>query len=223
MILHRKSVLGLIAAAAVLLTALSAKASITGSISGTVTDPSGAVLVGVRVTVTSVSTGIESSAVSDAKGFSRFPVLSVDTSGVAVNQSGFRPFLESGVKIDANSAIQIDIRMQLGQMTDTVTVESNAVQVETQSTQMGEVIEGDGMRRSFVGPGMNNFNLALLKDTKIKDTEELQFRAEAFNVFNHEQFDNPSGNFNNPGPNGFGFVTAARDPRIMQMALKQLF
>lgn len=45
MILHRKSVLGLIAAAAVLMTALSAKTSIAKSISGTVTDPSGAVLV----------------------------------------------------------------------------------------------------------------------------------------------------------------------------------
>ncbi len=141
MILHRKSVLGLIAAAAVFLTALPANASITGSISGTVTDPSGAVLVGVKVTVTSVSTGIESKAVTDAKGFYRFPALNVDTYAVAVNQSGFRPFLESGVKIDANSDIQIDIQMQLGQTTDTVTVESNPVQVETQSTQMGDVIE----------------------------------------------------------------------------------
>ena len=143
MILRWKSVLRLFAAAAVLFTALSAHASITGSISGTVTDPSGAVLVGVKVTVTSVSTGIEGSAVTDAKGFYRFPSLGVDTYAVAVNQSGFRPFLENGVRIDANSAIQIDIRMQLGQLTDTVTVESNAVQVETQSTQMGEVIEGE--------------------------------------------------------------------------------
>lgn len=63
---------------------------------------------------------------------------------------------------------------------------------------------GDVMRRSFVGPAMNNFNLALLKDTKINNTKELQFRAEAFNVFNRAQFDNPSGNFNNPGQNGFG-------------------
>jgi predicted anti-sigma-YlaC factor YlaD len=105
-ILHRKSVLSLIATAVVLLTAVSAHASITGSISGTVTDPSGAVLVGVKVTATSASTAIESSAATDAKGFYRFPVLSVDTYGVAVNQSGFRPFLGSGVKIDANSALQ---------------------------------------------------------------------------------------------------------------------
>jgi hypothetical protein len=82
---------------------------------------------------------------------------------------------------------------------------------------------GDAMRRSFVGPGINNFNLALLKSTRIKETKQLDFRAEAFNVFNHAQFENPSGNFNNAGQNGFGYVTAARDPRIMQMALKLLF
>jgi hypothetical protein len=45
----------------------------------------------------------------------------------------------------------------------------------------------------------------------------------AFNIFNHAQFNNPSGNFNNTGTGGFGYVTSARDPRIMQLALKFLF
>jgi hypothetical protein len=79
------------------------------------------------------------------------------------------------------------------------------------------------MRRFFSGPGLNNSNLALLKDTKITETKEVQFRAEAFNVFNHAQFMNPSGDFNNTGLGGFGYVTSARDPRIMQLALKFLF
>jgi hypothetical protein len=143
MISHKKSLLGFVAAAVVLLVAPSAMASITGSISGTVSDPSGAVMEGVRVSVTSVSTGVQSTAVTDAKGFYRFSALSVDTYNLAVNQSGFRPFLESGVRVDANSAIQIDVLMQMGQLTDTVTVSSNPVQVETQSTQMGDVIEGE--------------------------------------------------------------------------------
>jgi hypothetical protein len=82
---------------------------------------------------------------------------------------------------------------------------------------------GNAMRRFFSGPGLNNTNLALLKNTKITESKEVQFRAEAFNVFNHAQFNNPSGNFNNTGQGGFGYVTAARDPRIMQVALKLLF
>jgi len=82
---------------------------------------------------------------------------------------------------------------------------------------------GNAMRRFFVGPGLNNSNLALLKNTKISETKEVQFRVEAFNVFNHAQFNNPSGDFNNTGQGGFGYVTSARDPRIMQVALKFLF
>jgi len=139
---HMKSVLHFSVAAAVLFSAITARAGITGSISGTVSDPSGAVMAGVTVSVTSVATGVRSTTVTDGKGFYRFPALNVDTYDVAVSQAGFRPFLESGVRIDANSAIQIDIPLQLGQLTDTVTVKSNTLQVETQSTQMGDVIEG---------------------------------------------------------------------------------
>jgi hypothetical protein len=83
------------------------------------------------------------------------------------------------------------------------------------------------MRRFFFGPGLNNSDLALLKNTKLTEAKELRFRAEAFNVFNHAQFNNPSGDFNNRGSgngvNGFGYVKSARDPRIMQVASKLLF
>jgi hypothetical protein len=63
----------------------------------------------------------------------------------------------------------------------------------------------------------------LLKDTHITETTQLQFRAEAFNVFNHAQFNAPSGSISNSGKGGFGYVTTARDPRIMQVALKVVF
>lgn len=85
---------------------------------------------------------------------------------------------------------------------------------------------GNAMRRYFTGPGINNFDMALLKDTKITESMQLQFRAEAFNIWNHAQFYNPStavGNINNTGAGGFGYITAAQNPRIMQLALKLLF
>ncbi|HZW81273.1 MAG TPA: carboxypeptidase regulatory-like domain-containing protein [Candidatus Deferrimicrobiaceae bacterium] len=90
-----------------------------------------------------------------------------------------------------------------------------------QQEPLGQV--GNAMRRYFSGPGIYNFDMALLKDTRITESMQVQFRAEAFNVFNHAQFMNPSGNFNNTGASGFGFVTGARDPRVMQLALKFLF
>ena len=129
-------------AAAVLFSAVVAWAGITGSISGTVTDPSGAVMPGVTVTVTSTSTNVRNTTVTDAKGFYSFPSLNVDHYDVAVNQPGFKNFVERGVRIDANSAIQIDVKLQVGEVTNTITVQSDTLQVETQSTQMGDVIEG---------------------------------------------------------------------------------
>jgi hypothetical protein len=79
---------------------------------------------------------------------------------------------------------------------------------------------GNSSRRFFHGPGLNNWNVALLKDTKITESKELQLRFEGFNVFNHAQFQNPTGEINS---SSFGVVTSARDPRIMQVGAKFLF
>ena len=79
---------------------------------------------------------------------------------------------------------------------------------------------GNSNRRFFHGPGFNNSDVALHKDTKITERTDLQFRAEFFNVFNHAQFNLPNGNFNS---SLFGSVTSARDPRIGQLSLKFLW
>jgi hypothetical protein len=78
-------------------------------------------------------------------------------------------------------------------------------------------IPGNSARRFFYGPGINNFDLALHKVTRIKERIDLEYRAEFFDAFNHAQFLTPSGNINS---STFGEATSARDPRIIQMALK---
>jgi hypothetical protein len=85
---------------------------------------------------------------------------------------------------------------------------------------------GNSRKRFFHGPGLNNWNMALLKTTKITESKQLELRFEGFNVFNHAQFMNPNGLINAgfPSQGGtFGLVTSARDPRIMQVAAKFLF
>jgi len=79
---------------------------------------------------------------------------------------------------------------------------------------------GTADRRMFHGPGINNWDLALLKDTKITESKLLQLRFEFFNAFNHAQFQGPQGNFLN---GTFGYVTNANAPRIGQVALKLVF
>jgi hypothetical protein len=81
-------------------------------------------------------------------------------------------------------------------------------------------IPGTANRRFFHGPGFNNWDMAVHKNTRFGEKVAMEFRAEFFNVFNHAQFTNPSGDIN--GSN-FGQITNARDPRIGQMALKFSF
>jgi hypothetical protein len=79
---------------------------------------------------------------------------------------------------------------------------------------------GTASRRFFHGPGILNTDFGLEKVTSITETISLQFRAEFFNIFNHTQFNNPSGNYNS---STFGVVTSARDPRIGQLSVKVLW
>jgi hypothetical protein len=80
---------------------------------------------------------------------------------------------------------------------------------------------GSARRRFFSGPGLNNWDMALLKDTLIREGMNLEFRAELFNAFNHTQFGQPDGNVDDLG--SFGVVHTANPPRIMQLSLKLLF
>lgn len=115
-------------------------AGITGSISGIITDPSGSVMPGVTVTANNTLTGVQRTIQTDAKGFYNFPDLPVGDYTILAEQKGFKEFSKTGIHIDANSAIRVDIKLEIGTVAEKVTVSSSAVQVETQSTQMGEVI-----------------------------------------------------------------------------------
>jgi hypothetical protein len=80
---------------------------------------------------------------------------------------------------------------------------------------------GNANRRFFHGPGLVNFDTALVKNTHLTERITLQFRGEFFNVFNHPQFNNPGGNINSGST--FGVITSAGNPRIGQLALKANF
>jgi len=82
---------------------------------------------------------------------------------------------------------------------------------------------GTARRRFFYGPGMENFDLALLKNVKLTETKSLQFRVEAFNAFNHAQFFGPQAVDGNIASSTFGRVVSAAPPRLIQLGAKFLF
>jgi len=77
-------------------------------------------------------------------------------------------------------------------------------------------------------PGIASFDISTSKTTQIRESIRLQIRGEAFNIANHPNFLQPNGAFV-PGTNGlnssstFGTITAARDPRTIQIAMKLIF
>ncbi len=80
---------------------------------------------------------------------------------------------------------------------------------------------GNERRGAVNGPGLWRYDMALLKNTRIRESVNLQFRAEAFNLFNHTNFQTVGTTLTTTST--FGHVTAVRDPRIMQLGLKLNF
>jgi hypothetical protein len=79
---------------------------------------------------------------------------------------------------------------------------------------------GNAGRNILDGPGYQAVNVALIKNTTLSESVKLQFRAEAFNLFNHPNFNMPDNFLGSPT---FGQITSARDPRHLQFGVKLLF
>ena len=80
---------------------------------------------------------------------------------------------------------------------------------------------GNARRTVCCGPHISQTDFAILKTIPLSETRRLDFRAEFFNIFNHTQFFTPDGNTSDGSQ--FGQVTQARDPRLLQFALKYIF
>jgi Carboxypeptidase regulatory-like domain len=117
-----------------------ARAEVSGKITGVVKDQSGAVIPGAAVVVTNTQTGAKLSATTDQEGAFTFPVLAVGQYQVDVAIDGFQPYRETGLAIDINSALVLDVTLQLKQQGQSVVVTEGAGQVETTDTQLGQVL-----------------------------------------------------------------------------------
>jgi hypothetical protein len=120
-------------------------AGVTASISGTVTDTSGAAIVGATVTATNVDTGIVSTQQTNGQGYYSFQALPLGKYTVEVKQPGFKEYRRTDLVLEVDAALVVDAALQVGQATEVVAVSSSALHVETTNTQMGEVIEGKTM------------------------------------------------------------------------------
>lgn len=115
--------------------------STTGEIAGTVTDPTGAAVPGVRITFTNENTGEAKVVESGATGDYLATQLQVGSYQASVQSDGFRTVERPGIALSALQSLRVDFVLELGQVTETVTITSQAPQVDTRSTQIGMTVD----------------------------------------------------------------------------------
>jgi hypothetical protein len=122
------------------------RADVTGSIQGVVRDKTQAAIAGAHITLINVETNFKQEATSAADGSYRILALPAGNYKLSVTAGGFRTFVETDIVVQVNDQLQVDVTLEIGSLQqDVVKVEANAVQVQTESTQLGDVIDSKKM------------------------------------------------------------------------------
>jgi hypothetical protein len=144
----------------------------TATISGTATDSSGAALAGAKVDATNTGTSIAQSTVTDAQGRYTIPQLQVGAYSIQASLSGFKTVVHGGVTLSIGATVVVDFSLPVGQVNQTVNVEGEASQVETETSEVSTLISPAQMRdlplngRNFeqlitLAPGVSTVGAAL--------------------------------------------------------------
>jgi carboxypeptidase family protein len=111
-----------------------------GRISGTISDTTGAVVPGATVSVTQVGTATKTEVKSNGQGEYIFPSLPPATYDLSVASTGFSGYLQKGIILEADGAVSQNVALKTGSTTETVTVTSDALQVDTSTAAISQVI-----------------------------------------------------------------------------------
>ncbi|HEY4379437.1 MAG TPA: carboxypeptidase regulatory-like domain-containing protein [Acidobacteriaceae bacterium] len=170
-----------------------------GTITGRVTDPSGAVITGANVVATEVSTGSKYTAVTNGAGDYSFPFVAPGTYRVMVTRSGFKAFVRENVVVGANEHVGVDVPLEMGEQSQTVTISAESSLLETTTASIGQVLNTEDAANMPV-----NGNTPLI----------LAQLAMGVIPANNPQFFHP---FDNSGPSGFTMGGAAQKKNELLM------
>ena len=120
-------------------------ADVTGSISGVVRDRAQAVVAGAHVTVTNVQTNLSQEITSGPDGSYHFLALPAGTYRLTANAPSFRTFTATDITLQVNDQLKLDVVLDVGTVNEHIDVAAEAVHVETDSTQLGDVIDSQKM------------------------------------------------------------------------------
>jgi Carboxypeptidase regulatory-like domain/TonB dependent receptor-like, beta-barrel len=157
--------------ASVFLTSIPAWSQDTSVLTGTVTDSSGAVVVGAQITAINISNNFETETVTNSEGLYRLPFLRPGMYRVRIVATGFKNFVRENIELRVGATLPINAVMELGGVTETVQVSAAAPLLETETSTTGTVITGDFFERMplyqrhsravlYLTPGVNASGLA---------------------------------------------------------------
>ncbi len=118
-----------------------AQTAATGALGGTIIDPTGAVVPGAKVQVTSRSNGEVRTTRSDLRGEYLVPLLTPGTYAVTVSKSGFETSTYPSIQLEVTETATLDVRLRIGTMERTVSVTSGASQLQTVSSALGRITD----------------------------------------------------------------------------------
>jgi outer membrane receptor protein involved in Fe transport len=134
----------------------------TGRIIGNVTDPSGAPILGAKVTIVNPARQTSQETTTDRDGYYQLLSLPIGTYNVAIEVPGFRRQVFEHQSLQINQSLRLDAKLALGQQNEIVEVKEQAANVETQSETIGISVTGETIQRAPLN-GRNVLDLALLQ------------------------------------------------------------
>lgn len=143
----------------------------TATLTGTITDPTGAVVAAAKVTAVNTANNFESTTESNAEGLWRITFLRPGTYRITVESTGFKRFVRDGVELRIGSTLPINAVLEVGTVADSVEVTSAAPLLETETSTTGTIINGEYFARMplfqrhsrgvlYLTPGVNSGGLA---------------------------------------------------------------
>ena len=111
-----------------------------GAIAGTVHDPAGAVVPNAAVTITNMDTNATFSVTTNDDGRFSYPALTLGNYKVSVSAPGFKEAIESGIIVSIGVTSTVDIPLEVGQTSQSVTVNASAQQIQTESSDVGTTV-----------------------------------------------------------------------------------
>lgn len=168
----------------------------TGSIVGSVTDPSGGVIVGATVTLTQVSTNTTRTTVTDSRGAYSLTFVQPATYDIAIEGQGFKSFEQRGIIVNVGSALTVNAKLPVGAVSQKVTVTGQPPLVESQTSSIGQVMDTKTILDLPIN-GRNSYAFAALVPGVIPSAG---FTQTAFDEYN-DQFVSINGS--RPNQNSF--------------------